>query len=104
MTKNNDDAEDQVVNVSGADWPGSQMVDRPRTITPPRPGQHVSRRTTTMINAETGQALGDLTERAAADSASHLAFRREHVDRAHPSARPMLEHIFGLNLPERDRA
>lgn len=111
MSTTNDDANydyaddyDDVENVSGAPWPGSQMRLRPRTITPPRPGQHLSSRRQTMINAQSGEKLGDLTERAAADSARHLSIRREHVDRAHPSARPMLEHLFGLNLPGRGRA
>lgn len=97
------DDEVQVVNASGAPSPNTETVRRPRTITAPPPGQHLSPRTPIEINAETGQALGEMTEKATANAARHLAFRREHVDRAHPSARPMLEHIFGLNLPGRGR-
>ena len=44
MSKNYDYADDyadDVLNVSGTPWPGSQMVSRPRTITAPPPGQHV---------------------------------------------------------------
>lgn len=89
-----------VVNVSGADWPGAEVVDRPRTITPPPPGRAVSRRTPIEINAETGQALGEMTERAAARAARRFALC-EIVDRAHPSEREMLRHLFGLNLPGR---
>jgi hypothetical protein len=95
---------DTVEDVSDAPWPGAERARIGRAITPPPPGPSMSHRTAIMINAETGQALCDLTERAAADSARHLSIRREHVDRMHPSARSMLEHIFGLNLSERDRA
>jgi hypothetical protein len=92
MTMNYDYSHD----ISDDDWPGSHML--------PRPGQHVSPRTQTMINAESGERLGDLSERAAADAARHVSIRHEHVDQAHPSARPMLRHVFGLNLPGRGPA
>jgi hypothetical protein len=95
---------DTVQDVSGAPWPGAERALRGCAITPPPPGPSMSHRTAQMINAGTGQVLGDLTERAAADAARHLSIRREHVDRAHPSARPILEHLFGLNLPGRGRA
>jgi hypothetical protein len=95
---------DEVENTSGGPWPGSQMQARPHTNTPPRPGQHVSHRVPVEINAETGQALDGSMATSLSVAASHLSIGREHVDRAHPWARPMLEHIFGLNLPRRDRA
>ena len=107
MTKNydyaDDYAEDQVVNVSGQRWPGSHMALRPRTITPPPPGGHLTPRTQVMIKAESGQRLGTRTERALSEAAGKLSIA-ETVDRASVSERGMLRHIFGLNLPGRDRA
>jgi hypothetical protein len=94
-------------DISDDDWPGSHMLPRPRTITPPHPGQHLSPHTQRMIDAESGERLdAELAKglTAAADSTRHLSVRREHVDRSHQSVRPMLEHIFGLNLPGRGRA
>jgi hypothetical protein len=102
MSKNYDHADD-VLNVSGADWPGSQVVSRPRTITLPRPGRALSPRTQAMINAESGQRLGTRAERALSQAAGKLSIA-ETVDRASVSERGMLRHIFGLNLPGRDRA
>ncbi len=89
---------DTVEDVSGEPWPGAEMQARPRTAVPLPPARSVSRRTPVEINAETGQALGEMTERAAARAARRLALR-EMVEREHPSIRPMLEHLFGLNLP-----
>jgi hypothetical protein len=106
MTRNYDYADDysdnDILNVSGAPWPGSQMVRRPRTITPSRPGQHVSQRTQTMINAESGERLGTRIERALSQVAGKLSIA-ESVEQA-PAGREMLRHLFGLNLPGRDRA
>jgi hypothetical protein len=97
------DDEAEVVNTSGTQWPGAQMRPRDRAITPPPPARALPHRSPMTIDAETGQALGDLTERAASDAARHLSIRREMVDQSHPSARPMLRHIFGIGLPGRDR-
>jgi hypothetical protein len=96
------DDEDQVVNVSGAPSPNTEMLARPRTVTAAPPGQRVSRRTPVEINADTGQRLGTRTERALTDAVGKLS-TCESVDQAHPSIRPTLEHLFGLNLPGRDR-
>ena len=97
------DYADDALNVSGADWPGSQMVSRPRTITAPPPGQHVSSRTAKMIDADSGEKLdADLERGLTAAAQRHLTIR-ETVDQSHPSARPMLRHLFGLNLPGRER-
>jgi len=113
MTKNNNDARDTfpavgdydtVENVSGAPWDGALSTLRPRMITPPGPGQHVTPRTQRMIDAQSGERLDEKLERSLSVAARrHLQFG-EAVDQAHPSERPMLEHIFGLNLPGRDRA
>jgi hypothetical protein len=112
MTKNNDAHDsfptvgdyDQVEDVSGAHWDGALSTLRPRMITPPPPGQHVSPRTQRMVDAQSGEKLDEKLERSLTRAARHLSIRRETVDQSHPSARPMLEHLFGLNLPGRDRA
>ena len=100
------DGDGQVVDVSGQRWPGVQMRPRDRAITPPPPGQHVSPRTARMINARTGQRLGEETERAAADATRRVATRTalgKTIDAAHPSERRTLAHLFGFTLG-RDRA
>jgi len=97
------DDEAEVVNVSGQRSPNTEMQPRPRTIMPPPSGQHVSHRRPVEINAETGQRLGTRTEKALSEAVGKLSIA-ETVDDAHPSERGMLEHIFGLNLPGRDRA
>jgi hypothetical protein len=94
------DDEAQVVNVSGDPSPNTQAVRRPRTVSGTTPGGPTGHRTPVEINAETGQALGEMTERAAARAARRLALR-ETIDRVHPSEREMLRHLFGLNLPGR---
>jgi hypothetical protein len=108
MTRNydyaDDYAEDHVVNVSGgADWQGSQA------LRPVIPGHNVLPRALPYrrqveITAQSGEKLDDSMAQGLTAAASHLSIRREHVDRAHPWARPMLDHIFGLNLPGRDGA
>jgi hypothetical protein len=106
MTRNydyaDDYAEDQVVNVSGGDWQGSQVAPRPGHqggYVSPRTLPH---RTQFVINAESGQRLDTGIERALSQAAGKLSIE-ETVDSSHPWARPMLRHIFGLNLPGRDR-
>ena len=86
--------------VSGDPSPNTQAVRRPRTVSGTTPGGPTGHRTPVEINAETGQALGEMTERAAARAARRLALR-ETIDRVHPSEREMLRHLFGLNLPGR---
>jgi hypothetical protein len=94
--------DDEVENLSGAPWPGSQVVARPRTITAPPPGQRVSPRRQGVINATSGETLdADLAKGLTAAARQHMQFG-EAVDRADPGEQPMLRHIFGL--PERDRA
>jgi hypothetical protein len=97
------DDEAEVVNTSGAHWPGSQMQARPRTITAPPPGRALSHRSPIEIDAESGQRLGTRTERALSQAAGKLSIA-ETIDRASVSERGMLRHIFGLNLPGRGRA
>ena len=92
------DGEDQVVDVSGQRWPGAQMWPRDRTITPPLPGRALPHRTPTMINAETGQALGDLTERAVARAAQRAALDKTLSSVGGPRTVDMLRHVFGTNL------
>lgn len=96
------DDEAQVVNVSGQRWPGAEMQARPRTITALPPGQHVSHRTPVEIDADSGQRHGTRAERALSEAVGKPSIR-ETVDQSHPSIRPTLEHLFGLNLPGRDR-
>ncbi len=104
MSKNRKSAYDDVENVSGAAWPGSQMVARPRTAVPLPPARPVSRRTPVEVDAESGRALDENLARSLTRAAERAALRKQ-IDDAHPSERPMLEHIFGLNLPgQRDRA
>ena len=106
MTKNYDYADDyadDVLNVSGAPWPGSRMVSRHRTITAPPPGQHMSPRRQGMINATSGETLdAELAKGLTAAAERRLSIRRA-VDQA-PAGRETLRHLFGLNLPGVDRA
>ena len=99
-----DDYADDVFNVSGADWPGSHMLPRPRTSTPPRPGQHVSIRRQRVIDAQSGEKLDTELEEGLSLAAQRRLSIRRTVEQAGPSERPMLRHIFGLNLPGRGRA
>ena len=94
---------DQVQDVSGAPWPGAERALRGRAITPPPPGPLISSRTAQMINAETGQALDADLVRVAARAAERAALSKQ-IEESHPSARPMLRHIFGVGLPGRDWA
>jgi hypothetical protein len=92
-----------VENLSGAGWSGSQVALRPGP-----PGHHVlpralPHRRQVEITAQSGEKLDDSMAQGLIAAARYLSIRREHVDQSHPSARPMLEHIFGLNLPGRDR-
>ena len=79
-----------VVTVDGGD-PDQRPTLRPRR-------QRV-------INATSGQRLGQETERATATSARKASIRRT-VDRADagPREQDLLDHVFGLNLRGRDRA
>lgn len=81
MSKNYDHADD-VLNVSGADWPGSQVVSRPRTIAKPRSGRALSPRTPVEIDAESGQRLGIRTERALSQAAGSSQSLRPSTGRA----------------------
>lgn len=90
--------EDQVVNTSGADWPGAEMRPRGRTMPTTPPGHPVASRTARMVDAQTGEAL-DRSLQKATTSAARRAALRETVGQAGPSDKPMLEHLFGLNLP-----
>jgi hypothetical protein len=57
-----------------------------------------------MIDAQSGGKLdAELEEGLTLAAQRRLSIRRA-VDRASVSERGMLRHIFGLNLPERDRA
>ena len=104
-TKANDASgdEDQVVNVSGAPSPNTEMVLRPRTITPPPPGQHVSHRVPVEINPETGQALDENLEKATTRAVRRQAIEQAVAATDSPSSRAMLAHIFGVTV-RRDRA
>jgi hypothetical protein len=56
------------------------------------------------IDAETGQALGENLAKGLTAAARRQLQFGEAVDQTGPSERPMLRHLFGLNLPERDQA
>jgi hypothetical protein len=95
---------EDVENTSGAPWPGSQMQARPHTSTSPRTGQRVAHRAPVEINAETGQALDENLEKATGRAVRRQAIEGKIAQEESPSTRGVLEHIFGLNLPRRDRA
>jgi len=98
------DDEVQVVDVSGMPSPNTKPVRRPRTVSATPTDGPTSHRTPVEINAETGQRLGTCTERALSEAVGKLSIA-ESVDRVeYPREREMLRHVFGLNLPGRDRA
>lgn len=106
-----------VVNVSGAPSDATMAVAKPSTVKFPRSyREQLPHRQPKLIDAESGLALGDLTEQAAADAARRIHYSstsdnieranakydraREAIDASHPSAKPMLSHLFGLDLPD----
>jgi hypothetical protein len=91
-----------VENVSGYRWPYSEMIPRPGIAQPPPGPRVVSHRRQVEIDARSGERLDAETGRALSAAQRRLNIA-ETVDQSHPSARPMLRHIFGLNLG-RDRA
>lgn len=100
-----DDYSDDVLNVSGARWPDAEMQARPRTITSPRPGQHVSHRTPVEIDAESGARLdAELAKGLTLAAERRLSVRRTVEAATSDSQRAYEDHVFGLNLPGRDRA
>jgi hypothetical protein len=104
MKKNYDYADD-VLNISGADWPGAEMVSRPRTSTAPPPGRSLSHRTPVEIGAETGRALDERLETSLSAAAQRrLSIRRTVQAGTSVSQRAYEDHVFGLRLPGRDRA
>jgi hypothetical protein len=113
MAKNNNDARDtfptvgdydRVEDVSGAPWPGAETIARPRMITPPPPGQHVSPRTQRMVDAQSSEKLDEkLRESLSAAAQRRLQFG-EAVNRIDdPGERDHLAFLFGLPGPGRDR-
>ena len=95
-----------VVNVSGANWPGAQMRPRGRTMPTTPPGQHLSPRTARMIDAQSGEQLDHELGQRLTTAAQRKASIRATVDRANggPLEREYLDHVFGHNLPGRGRA
>ena len=92
----------EVVNASATPSSNTELVRKPVVATVAPTGPPLEHRTPEMIDGHTGQALGDLTEQAAAGAARHLTIT-ETVDRAGASPREQqyLDHIFGRNLPGR---
>jgi hypothetical protein len=104
---------DQVVNVSGAPSDATLSEPVPSSVRFPKSYRALPHRQPKLIDAESGQALGDLTEQAAADAARRIHYSSaddnherakakyaratEAIDASHPSARPMLQHLFGLD-------
>ncbi len=96
---------DTLENVSGAPSPNTQIVRRPRTITPPPPGQHVSHRTARMIDATSGEKLdAELAEGLTLAAQRRLSIRRTVEGGTSVSQREYEDHVFGLNRPGRGRA
>jgi hypothetical protein len=95
---------DSVVNTSGADWEGAEMARKRGTVSASAPSRPLSSRAPETIDGDTGQTLGDLTERAAADAARHLSIKETVVQGDPGLNREMERHLFGLNLPGRDQA
>jgi hypothetical protein len=93
------DDEAEVVNTSGAHWPGAQVQARPRTITRPPPGRSLRPRTPVEIDAESGRALDENMQKATM-AAVRRASIKAAVDRAAPGERKHLAFLFGL---DRDR-
>lgn len=96
------DSEAEVVNTSGQPSPNMQTAPRGSHPAPYVSPRTVSHRVPVEIDAETGQRLADSTEKALTAAAQRRISVRETVDASHPSIR--LSHLFGLNLPGRDRA
>ena len=92
----------EVVNLSGAPSPNTTMVRKPDVVASVPSGPPLGHRTPTMIDAESGQRLGDFTEEAAANTVRHLTIA-ETVDRAGagPREQDLLDHVFGTNLRRR---
>ncbi len=111
MTKNTSDrfekvgdAEDQVVNISGAPSPNTKPVPRPRTAEARPPGRPLPHRGAVQVDATTSETYDASMAHGLTAAAQRRLSVRRTVGQAGPSERPMLEHIFGLNLPGRDRA
>jgi hypothetical protein len=86
-----------VVNASGAPSSNTQMVRKPdvaaASVPQPRPGRRAARQ----INAQSGQALGDMTERATTASVRQAPIARA-VEETQAGARTldMYRHLFGV--------
>jgi hypothetical protein len=94
----------QVVDVSGAPSPNTELVSRhdSASVTPPDlPPGH---RAPIEIDATSGERLGEETEQSVA-TARHLSVR-ETAARAGttPRQQEYFDHLFGLNLPGHTRA
>ena len=106
MAKNNDDTTDTfgkvgdydtVVNISGAPSANTMPVPRPRTVTTPPLGQHMSHRRPIEVDALSGEAFGAATAARArevwADAVGQLG---------DPGQRVYLRNLLGVQ-PGRDR-
>jgi hypothetical protein len=96
------DDEAQVVNVSSSGWPGSQAAIRGS-----HPGQHRSPQTLphrhpVMVDAMTSETMDAATAMDLMRAAQHEA-RVRHAEQNDRSVTGYIRHVFGLNLPGRDR-
>jgi hypothetical protein len=101
------DDEAEVQNVSGepglALTPRATTTPRPGQDSPPRPGRKRNIEISATSGARLDQKAANLLTRAATTGARHLT-AKETVENSDPHVREAyLDHVFGLNLPGRDR-
>jgi hypothetical protein len=95
------DSEADVVNVSGAPSPNTILLPR-MGATDDHPGDsRKSARRQVEVNAQTSESYdASMARGLSAAARRQLQFGRA-VEGAGPSEKPMLRHLFGLNLPGR---
>jgi hypothetical protein len=98
------DSEADVENVSGQPSPYMQRVGRKGPTAPDLGGQNKSNRTPVEIDAESGQRLdAELAKGLTLAAERRLSVRRTVEAGTSVSQRAYEDHVFGLNLPGRDR-
>ena len=90
--------------VSAAPSPNTRMVSRPRTASAGPPHEHPGQRTQIEIDATSGERLDSDMAKGLTLAAARRASIRRTVENLDPPGRGYLSHLFGLNLPGRDRA
>ena len=100
--KNNDDArsdfpkadDSEVVDIGGQRSPNTMPVPRPRTASPALPSRQP--RQQIMINAESGERLGENMQKATMRDVRKAGIRAE-IGRATPGEQDHLGFIFGID-------